>query len=253
VINPLDLTGRRILVTGASSGIGRATAIQLSQLGAQIVLVGRSSEALQQAMQLLEGSGHRAEPFDLSNLDAIQSMVNSVANIVGPLSALVHSAATQVTKPLRFLGISDQKTMMDLNYVAALALVKAFRHKSVHVKPASIVLVSSVMGFVGQKGQTAYAATKGALLSATRAMALELAEEGIRINCVAPGVVEDTTMTQRARTMLTPEQVDLMRSQHPLGTGKAIDVANSIAFLLGDAARWITGTALTVDGGYTAQ
>lgn len=253
MLNPLDLTARRILITGASSGIGRATAILLSQLGAQLVLVGRSGDALQETLQSLEGSGHRAAPFDLFDLDEIQNLVNSVASNGGPLSGLVHSAATQVTKPLRYLGIADQKTMMDLNYVAALALVKAFRHKSIHANPASIVFVSSVMGMVGQKGQTAYAATKGALLSATRAMALELAEEGIRINCVAPGVVEDTAMTRRARTLLTPEQIEIMRSQHPLGTGTAMDVACSIAFLLGDAARWITGTALTVDGGYLAQ
>jgi NAD(P)-dependent dehydrogenase (short-subunit alcohol dehydrogenase family) len=249
----MDLTARRVLVTGASSGIGRATSILLSQLGARLVLVGRSPDGLHETLQSLEGSGHRAEYFDLCDLEAIGNFVTSVVASVGPFSGLVHSAATQVTKPLRYLGIKDQQTMMDINYVAALALVKAFRQKSIHANSGSIVLVSSVMGLVGQKGQTAYAATKGALLSATRAMALELADEGIRINCVAPGVVEDTAMTQRARTVLTPEQIGVMRSQHPLGTGTAMDVACSIAFLLSDAARWITGTALVVDGGYSAQ
>jgi NAD(P)-dependent dehydrogenase (short-subunit alcohol dehydrogenase family) len=249
----MDLTARRVLITGASSGIGRATALLLSRLGAQLILVGRSRDGLNEVLQTLEGCGHCAELFDLCDLDAIQNQVNRMASNAGPLAGLVHSAGVQVTKPLRYLSLADQKTMMDLNYVAALALVKAFRHKSVHANPASVVLVSSVMGLVGQKGQTAYAASKGALLSATRAMSLELAEEGIRINCVCPGVVEDTAMTQRARTLLTTEQIEVMRAQHPLGTGNAMDVAYSIAYLLGDAARWITGTALTVDGGYSAQ
>jgi NAD(P)-dependent dehydrogenase (short-subunit alcohol dehydrogenase family) len=253
VSNPMDLTARRVLVTGASSGIGRATSILLSQLGAQLILVGRSRDGLHETLRSLEGTGHLAEPFDLCDLEAIQVFVNSVAKSVGPLSGLVHSAGIQVTKPLRFLAIKDQQTMLDVNYLASLGLVKAFRQRSVHTDSASVVLVSSVMALVGQKGQTAYAATKGAMVSAARAMALELAEESIRINCVAPGVVEDTEMTARARTLLTPEQIAIMKSQHPLGTGKAVDVACSIAFLLGDAARWITGTVLTVDGGYSAQ
>lgn len=250
--NPLSLSGRTILVTGASSGIGRQTAIQLSQLGARIVLVGRSPERLQETAERLRGDGHPIQPRDLSDVDALPKWLKELCKEIGPLNGLVHSAGVHLMKPLRFMSPQEFSDVMTVNVVAAAALLKALRQKGVCGSPASAVLISSVMGVVGQAGVCAYSASKGAIGSLTRSSALELAPEQIRVNCVAPGWVQ-TEMADRASSNLTEEQMDEIRGMHPLGLGEPQDVAHAVSFLLSDAAKWITGTTLVVDGGYTAH
>lgn len=141
---------------------------------------------------------------------------------------------------------------MRVNVVAASALAKGFRQRGVFVEGGSIVLLSSVMGLVGQPGQSLYSATKGALVAMTRSLALELAREQIRVNCVAPAVVM-TGMSEQLKQNVSPEQFAQITAMHPLGLGRGEDVASAVAFLLADTARWITGTTLVVDGGYTAH
>lgn len=250
MLNPMDLKGRRILVTGASSGIGRATAQLISRLGGQVILVARQSEALNETASTLEGIGHRVEPFDLSKVDSIEAWLKRLVAENGPLSGLVHSAGIQKIAPLRFLKTATLNDIMQLNFSSAVALVKAFRQKGACTPNSSVVFLSSIGGIIGTKGQTAYAASKGALISVVRVLALELAPEGIRINCVAPGLLEGTHMTARFDEALPDPST--IRALHPLGPGYPTDVANAIAFLLGDTGRWITGTTLVVDGGYTA-
>lgn len=250
--HPLDLTGRAILITGASSGIGRQTAIQLAELGARLVLVGRSADRLQETAARLAGEGHRIEPRDLGQVDEIPAWLKAVCQETGPLNGLVHSAGVHLMKPLRFMSPREFADVMTVNVTAAAALLKGFRQKGVRGTPASAVLISSVMGTVGQAGVTAYCASKGAVCSLTRSSALELADEEIRVNCVAPGWVQ-TEMADRAASTLTDEQLKEIRRMHPLGLGDPADVANAVAFLVADAARWITGTTLIVDGGYTAH
>jgi NAD(P)-dependent dehydrogenase (short-subunit alcohol dehydrogenase family) len=131
-------------------------------------------------------------------------------------------------------------------------LAKGFRQRGCHTVGASIVLLSSVTGLVGLPGIAAYAASKSAVLGLTRCLALELAPQQIRVNCVAPAMVR-TDIAEHLFTSLLPEQVASIEQAHPLGIGRPRDVANAIAFLLSDAARWITGSALVVDGGYTAH
>lgn len=252
MINPMELDKRVILVTGASSGIGRDVSILLSQLGARLILVGRNSEQLEKTHFLLEGSAHLVQTFDLSATDDIPRWMKEISSETGPLNGLVHSAGIQITKPLRILTSSDIDGVMRINVNASFGLLKGFRQKGVCIKPGSIVLISSVMGLVGQSGVSAYSASKGALVALAKSSALELAKENIRINCVAPAYV-NTEMAEKFIQTLTTEQVENIQKMHPLGIGKPRDVANAIAFLLADTGRWITGTTMIVDGGYTSH
>lgn len=240
------------MVTGASSGIGRETARLISQLGAHVVLVGRNEERLTETLRSLDGEGHRTEPFDLSSTDEIPRWLKSISASSGPLHGLVHSAGIYKLRPLRVLSSQTVEDVMRINVGAAIGLAKGFLQKGVCAPSGSIVFLSSVTGLTGQAGIAAYAASKGAIVALTRALAVELAGEHIRVNCVAPGVVT-TEMGQGVLGMLTPQQSAAMEAMHLLGFGSARDVSYAIAFLLAETARWITGTVLVVDGGYTAH
>jgi NAD(P)-dependent dehydrogenase (short-subunit alcohol dehydrogenase family) len=252
MINPMELINRTILVTGASSGIGRETAILLSQLGARLILVSRNPEQLEKTLSLLDGTAHRIHEFDLSAVDDISSWMKAIVSKTGSLHGLVHSAGMQFTSPLRITTGANLEELMRVNVTAAFALARAFRQKGVSSPGSSLVFLSSVMGIVGQSGQTAYSASKGALISLTKSLALELSRENIRVNCVAPALVR-TEMSNKMLQALTPDQVTQIEAMHPLGIGAPRDVANAIAFLLADTGRWITGTTLVVDGGYTSH
>ncbi len=251
--NPFELTERRILITGASSGIGRATAVAVGRLGARVILVARNEERLRETLDALETPGHVIEPFDLSNVEAIPEWMKGVAKRSGALSGLVHSAGVEEVCPVRFLSFEKFRRMQDINVNSALWLLKAFRQKGVCAPEASVVLISSITGIVGQSGHAGYCATKGAVLAMARAAAIELAPERIRVNCIAPGWVEDTGMTESAPQRLPEDQINRIKAMHPFGAGKPADVACGAAFLLSGAARWVTGTTLVMDGGYTAQ
>jgi len=249
--NPLNMTGRTILVTGASSGLGRETAIYLSRLGARIVLCGRDLARLEQTSAAMEAGEHVLAPFDLTAMDDIPRWMLELTEKTGPWHGLVHSAGVAGPKPIRIAAKKDFDNLMQINVGAAVALSRGFRQKAVFSPGSSIVFLSSVAGLVGQPANALYSATKGALLALARSLALELARENIRVNCVAPAMVM-TEMGQKLRQTLTAENWAAIEAMHPLGMGQPEDVAGAIAFLLAPTGRWITGTTIVTDGGYTA-
>jgi len=253
MINPLDLTGKTILVTGASSGIGRETAVILSQLGAGVVLSGRNVERLNDTKTMLSEGAHSIEPFDLDNTGQIPVWLQTVAAKAGGLHGMVHCSGVASRMPVRFMTIQQAEALMRANWTSAWALAKGFRQKRVFAgTDGRIVFVSSISALAGQVGATAYASTKGAILSLTRSLAVEFCAEGIHVNAVLPGLVQ-TEMAEAMSKELTPDQFQTLVAKHPLGLGQPRDVAYAIAFLLAETSRWITGSVLTVDGGYTAQ
>lgn len=250
MLDPTALLDRTILVTGASSGLGRASAVMLSRLGARLVLVGRNEDRLIRTADQLAGSGHLVRPFDLSAADEIPGWMKSLAAQHGNVRGVVHSAGVHLARPLQMLKPDAVEELFRVNVTAGMMLAKGLRQRGVCETPASIVFLSSVMGRVGQPGVSAYCASKGAVEALTRSLALELAPQGIRVNSVAPGQVE-TEMADRQQQSLTAEQFERIRAMHPLGLGRPEDVAHAVAFLVADTSRWITGSTLAVDGGYT--
>ena len=248
----LSLEGRTIVVTGASSGIGRATAIEASHHGATVIALGRSAERLKDVLSDLTGTTHEICEYDLAELNSVPGMIRDLSVRFGRLDGLVHSAGIHASTPLRGIDAESITAMLNTNVATGFMLAKGFRHKQVRGPLPSIVFLSSAAGLVGQAGVSAYSASKGAVISATRSLAVELARENIRVNCVCPGVVM-TPMTTSLRATVGESKFADIESSHPLGLGTPEDVAKAIVFLLSDAARWITGTALSVDGGYTAQ
>jgi NAD(P)-dependent dehydrogenase (short-subunit alcohol dehydrogenase family) len=251
--NPLNMQGKVVLVTGASSGIGRETAILLSELNARVVLVGRNAGRLQETLGRMSGEGHRMEQFDLNDTEAIPDWLRRITKETGPLSGLVHSAGIVFTIPVQAEGTARIESLMRINLTSAIMLVKGFRRHGCAVRGGGIVLLSSAAGLVGSAGLSVYSASKAALIGFTRCAALELAGSGMRINCVAPGIVETEMVEHDREARLTAEQFGALKQKYPLGLGRARDVAYAIAFLLADTGRWITGSTLVVDGGVSIQ
>lgn len=251
---PFHLTNKNILITGASSGIGRQCAISCSRMGANVILLGRDEERLEETRsQLSSGAESLCFSVDLTHFGQVAETIATTVKELGPLHGLVQSAGISTTLPLRSLQPEKVEHYLRTNVTTAIELCRlATKKANLSPEGASIVLLSSVMAEVGEVGKTAYSLTKGALLAGMRSMALELAPKKVRVNCVSPGVVR-SPMSQRAVYSQSEEARQRIESLHPLGLGEPEDVANACIYLLSDAARWVTGTNLIVDGGYTAH
>jgi NAD(P)-dependent dehydrogenase (short-subunit alcohol dehydrogenase family) len=249
--NPMSLEGRTILVTGATSGIGKATAIYLSKLGARIVASGRNEERLNEVLGQLAGEGHIGRIFDLADLDAIVPWMKALCAEIGPLNGIAHCAGVQATRPIQAVNPAFITDVLTQNLSASLMLAQAFRLKACHRTPASLVYVSSSAALKTAPGNVVYASSKGGIVSAVKGLGVELVRDGVRVNAVAPAMV-DTPMSDHFRTILSEDNFKRVVDMHPLGLGHPDDVAAAIAFLLADTSRWITGSILSVDGGFLA-
>ncbi len=249
----MNLTGKKILVTGASSGIGRATAIGLSQLGADIILNGRNQNRLAQTFEAMSRGNHYLAPFDLAeDMDSLPGWIKKIVRAHGQLNGIVHCAGVEITLPVRQASVNYMDKVLDINTKAALMLAKGICQKQCFALPCSIVFVSSVVAIKGQAALSIYSASKGALNAMTRSLAVEFGTKNIRVNTICPGYVQ-TEMGDDIQKKIGKERYESIIASHPLGLGNPEDIAASIGFLLSDASRWVTGTNLVVDGGYTAK
>ena len=250
--NPFSLSGKKILITGASSGIGRQCAIHCSKMGAIVVLIGRDENRLQETLSRMDGEGHLVCPADLIQLESIKPLVQDVVSKLGPLDGFIHSAGIEKTLPVKSLKPSDYEEIMRVNTLSAFEFVRYLSGSKNFNQGGSIVLISSITSVIGRVGVSAYAASKGALVSAAKTMALELAKRRVRINTVSPGTVL-TPLMQNYLSQISEEEKQKRIEGFPLGLGEPEDVANTCIYLLSDASKWMTGQNIIIDGGYTAQ
>lgn len=249
---PVAFDNRRVLVTGASRGIGRETSIRLSRLGAQLTLNGRDVSSLETTRAALDGTGHVIAARDLADANGLHRWIVDLAEQHGPFNGMAHCAGLQANQPVRAFSMAFFDEIMHANLASAFGLTRGLRHQKARGDPLAIVFVSSIAGLVGLPANVVYGASKAGLMAATRGFAMELLRDKIRVNCVAPALVE-TEMVKKARVTMPAAQFQSMLDQHPMGIGEPSDVANAIIFLLSDASQWINGVTLSVDGGSLAR
>lgn len=246
--NPFSLGGKTILVTGASSGIGRACAIEASKLGGKVMVCGRNKERLEQTLELMEGDGHTVFEGDLLEQETIDRLVREVPDLDG----VVLSAGKGMTLPFLFCDRDKFDDIFNVNFFSPVELFRLLVKKKKLKVDSSVVMIVSIAGFGKcSVGNSVYGSAKSALQSMVRFMAIELAPRKIRVNGVCPGMV-NTPFIQRGT--LTEEQFKTDMAAYPLKRyGEPEDIAYGAAYLLSDAAAWVTGTSLVIDGGITAK
>jgi len=245
--------GKTFLVTGAGSGIGRASVIRLAAEGGRIVAVDRDSPRLKDTYSTLLEGGHIMRLLDTTDEAALTNMAAELRKENITLDGIVHCAGIHWLRPLQLTDNKSLLEMLNSHVVSSIALTRAAVVGHLLSKEgASVIWLSSAAALQGGAGTVAYSAAKGALISAARVLAVELARRKVRVNVIAPGVVR-TPQGEAFLSGLTPEQVQVITADHLLGIGEPEDIAGVVAFLLSNDARWITGTTVVVDGGLTAH
>jgi NAD(P)-dependent dehydrogenase (short-subunit alcohol dehydrogenase family) len=248
------LKDKIILISGASSGIGQACARRCADAGATVVLLARNKERLQSTRDsLFQSDKHITISADLMNDELPEKRLNEITENLGKISGFIHAAGISSTLPLRMVTEHQLSEMYKVNVLSAVSLTKWMSKPShFHESGCSVVWIASIMGMVGEVAKISYSLTKGALIGGAKSLALELAPKKIRVNTVSPGVVS-SPMTENAVYNQTDHGRERIQALHPLGLGTVNDVANACHFLVSDESRWITGTNLVIDGGYTAR
>ena len=248
--NPFSLEGKTILVTGASSGIGRGTAIECAKMGATVVLSGRNEARLQETLASLEGEGHAVVCGDLNSEETRKEIVDKIP----ALNGVVHCAGRSQIQMAKFMELSSLEGIFQTNVFSPLMLNTLLLKKKKIQKNSSIIFISSISGvYRSQIGEGGYGATKAALAGYVKSLALELSAQGIRVNTIHPGVVE-TPLLEVSNGTFGEEELEALKQKYPLKRfGKPEDVAKCAVYLLSDASSWMTGSNILIDGGFTLK
>lgn len=244
--NPFSLENKRILVTGASSGIGQCIAIECSKMGAQMVVTARNQDRLHETVSQIVTSDSQEIIADISTVEG----VDAIAEQVPELDGVVLNAGIIHTVPVKFINEENMMAVFNTNILSSIRLVQRLIKKKKLNRNASVVFISSISTFQVKKGNSLYSATKGAVNSFAKALAVEVGHLGIRVNCIQPGNIKTRVMDAG---VITEEQRAEYMKKYILGEGEPIDVAYPAIYLLSNAARWVTGSIFTIDGGGTLQ
>jgi len=243
--NPFTLKVKTVLITGASSGIGRETAIACSRSGATVIVTGRDELRLYETLAMLEGTGHQMIQCDLTNSLELDELVHKIE----VLSGVVHCAGISKRVPLKLIKEERFREMFNVNFFSSAFLTQKLVAKGKLQKKSSIVFISSVASNYSTIGSIMYMSTKGALNSLMRGLAIELSKYQIRVNAIQPGMIK----TKIANT-LSEDEIKLDLSNYPLGRyGEPEEVAWAAIYLLSNATEWMTGSIIKLDGGLTLR
>lgn len=240
--NPFSLSGKQIFVTGASSGIGKGIALACANMGATVILNGRNSARLEDVLSQLAGSGHAIFPVDLGDRDAVSTMVEELPKLDG----VVMCAGVANRIPCKSITEADFNYVIKTNLESPILLQAELLAKKKINKAASIVFIASRAYESPSMGNAVYSASKGAVVSYAKCLALELAPRQIRVNCICPGMVWTDLITN----VLNEEDLKAAEQRYPLKRfGQVEDVANLAVYLLSGASSWMTGGAIDISGG----
>lgn len=248
-MDPFSLKEKLILVTGASSGIGRGIAVACSEQGASVILNGRDTDRLKETLSMLSGSGHIIISSDLSSQAGVELLIANLPKLDG----CVFSAGIPQVCPVKHFKREEIETIFSINSIAPMMMTSALLKGKKISRGSSLVFIESISGvFVGTKADVSYNASKAALNGFVKGAALELAGQGIRINAINPGLVPTNILNLSDKLSSGKSHVDLMMDKYPLKRlGTVEDIAYGAVYLLSDASSWITGINLVIDGGYT--
>ncbi len=246
--NPFSLEGKTILVTGASSGIGRGIAVECSKMGARVVITSRNQERLNDTFGFLSGENHQQIIADLSLQEDIEKLVDECPQLNG----CVHSAGIPKLLPAKFITRRELIEIFNVNSIAPILVSSLLVKNRKLIKSASIVFISSISGVqISTLGESMYSATKGSINGFLKGAAIDFAPQKIRVNSVNPGLI-NTDILKLANEIFSNEQIDEKLKLYPLKRmGQPEDVAYAVIYLLSEASNWVTGANIVVDGGFT--
>ena len=249
MINPMDLTGKKVVITGAGGGIGKVTSEQLSKLGAQLVLLDVFSNRLEETLGALEGTSHRSYVINLKAIEEIEPLIAKVYDDVGTVDGFVHCAGIAPMRPFKMTKYEDILPTMQINFFSFVEIVRCITLKKRFANGGSIVAMSSTGSIHGKPTKVAYSASKAAIDAAIRCMVCDLKQKKIRINSIMPSWVNTIMYASFLRDYPDSRDIQEIQERQYLGVSEPVEVANVIAFLLSDATKTITGTSILMDGG----
>ncbi len=246
--NPFSLTGKRVLVSGASSGLGKAIALSCARMGSELIVTGRDAQRLEVTLSELQAISELPHQAVLADLTVASERDALVAALSASLQGVVHSAGISRLCPARMVTEAHLREVQSTNVDAPVLLTQALLKRNLIAADGAILFIASIAAHIGVAGVGAYSASKAALIAYSRCLAMEVIKRRIRVNCLSPALVDTPLLDATAQVV---GSLEAERANYPLGFGQPDDVANAAIFLLSGASRWITGTSLVMDGGLT--